>query len=313
MSIAPNTYVQVRSIGGSDAAAVMGVSRYKTAAQVYDAITGRSGIRPTEKDRGPTERGRFMEDVIVKLYERESQNITSVCERTWAKDHPFLHASPDRLIETVLPEHRGILEIKAPGTYVVRSIKDEGIPAEYYIQMQHYMFVLGLTWGDFVALDYDAWEPIIIKVHRDEQTIAEIVEKCTSFWLDYVEQGIRPPDDRIVADEPRWPKGRPGAPKVRKDPDFLHASHQLQQAITESKLAARSLELAKEQVKQLMGEDEEIVSGDLRICWKEGTHKSFDVEALAQSGLLTGEQLESFYKRTAVRKFNVYPAKGDRT
>lgn len=310
--IAPNTYVQTRSIGGSDAAAVMGVSRYKTPAQVYDAITGRTGPRPTEDDRGPTERGRAMEDLIIRLYERETGNITFRQDRTISQEHPFLHASPDALIRSVLPEHNGLLEIKAPGTHVIRSIKSEGIPAEYYIQMQHYLFVLGLMWGDFVALDYDRWEPVIIKVPRDEQKIAEIVDKCTAFWLDYVEKGIRPAADAhgaLVKQIPTWPKGRPGAPKRRDDPAWLQAEHHLKMAAMDKQLADHTLEQAKEEIKALMGEDEEIIGSDLKIVWKESSKRTFDLKAFAEARQIPLEDLEPYYRRTATRPFNIYPAK----
>jgi putative phage-type endonuclease len=313
-TISPSTYVQTRSIGGSDAAAVMGLSRYKTPAEVYDAITGHSGPRPHEHDRGPTERGRALESWIIQLYERETGFTTKPQPKTYSEQHPFLHASPDRVVDPMVTDsHKfigpGVLEIKAPGTYVLQQWKEEGIPQEYYIQIQHYLFVLGYQWAHFCALDYDKFEPWIVPVERDEQTIAMIVDRCTTFWLDYVEQGIRPPDTGPLIQEVTWPKGRPGAPKKRTDDAWIQAEHALAKAVTEQKLATQALEMAKTRVKELMGEDEEITGAELRVSWKESTHKSFDLTAFMEARALTTEDVEPFYRRKATRPFNIYPAK----
>jgi putative phage-type endonuclease len=311
-TIAPNTYVQSRSIGGSDAAAVMGRSRYKTAAEVYDAIVGHSAVRPTQNDRGPTERGRALEGWIIQMYERETENITFVRDRVYCEQHPFLHATPDRLILAAgRGRGDGLLEIKAPGTYVLRQWKEEGIPEEYYIQMQHYLFVLGLTWGHFCALDYDAWTVWVVPVERDEQTIAMLVDKCTTFWLDYVEAGVRPPESAVskLIVEAKWPKGRPGAPKRRTDSAFAAAEQNLITAITNKKLAEKALDLAQDAVKALVGEDEEIIGSAVKIVWKEGTKKTFDLPAFMEAKGLAMGDVEPFYKRTATRPFNVYPIK----
>lgn len=287
-TIAPSTYVRVRSIGGSDAAAVMGESRYKTPAQIYDHIAGAGNPPAPEEAGGPTERGRALEDLAAQLYERKTGRKTFVRDRSMSETHPFLHATPDRIAHDEITDSRTpyftsrLVEIKCPGSFVLRGWKEEGIPREYYIQIQHYLFVLGLERADFVALDYDAWDVWIVPVERDEVTIARIVDACTRFWLDHVEAGVRPaePERGAVRHEPEWPKGRPGKPVTRDDPEWVDAVRSLQMADEQLKLAEHARELAVERVKTLMGEQEKIVGGGSSISWAESTSRTLDVKAL---------------------------------
>jgi putative phage-type endonuclease len=301
----PSTYVQSRSIGGSDVAAVMGQSRYRTAAEVWDGIMSAGGPRPVEDDRGPTERGRALEGLALQLYQRKLECRVWACERRHAESHPFLHSTADSLSDARRDQGGpGVVEVKCPGSFVLRRWKEEGIPREYYLQIQHYLFVLGLGWAHFVALDYDSWDVWVVNVERDEQTIAHLVEACTTFWLDYVEQGIRPPDPVTPPQEPEWPKGRPGAKVVRNDPAWTVAVTAAKAAQENKALAEKAYKRATDAVKALMGEQEEVVGAGVRVVWSETTTKSLDRDALLAAH--PEIDLDRFTKRTASRRMTLY-------
>jgi predicted phage-related endonuclease len=98
MSPAP-AYERIRSIGGSDVAVILGLSKYCSEAELYDRITGAVGEKPSQ---GHMNRGKAMEDMIIAMYSEASGR------QTWQVDrimHPTLpaHASPDAM-QSIPPE-----------------------------------------------------------------------------------------------------------------------------------------------------------------------------------------------------------------
>lgn len=105
--------------------------------------------------------------------------------------HPanvMVGGTPDALVKRSTSPQCGGLEIKCPyaSREHVRLLDNPRVPAEYYPQVQGYMWILGRSWWDFASYDPRMPEPlamVIITVDRDETFIKEMQEQILGFEL----------------------------------------------------------------------------------------------------------------------------------
>jgi putative phage-type endonuclease len=287
MPLTASTYRDLPSLGGSDVGAILGVSRYKTAAQVWDRIMGmRSEESPDSLRDARLERGTIMEPVAADLYAR----------RTGARLHDpqgevvvhpeldFLHARLDREI-IVCPDTfpgdligRGALEIKVLGKWTYEQTRRDGVHPEYYAQLQHQIFVRGLEWGAFAIFNADAWDfvdPLSLVVRRDEDHLANTVPRLKEWWQRHVVEGVRPPATSL--DQPSFPPAVVGGEVQNWSDDeaWNQACLALKHAEDHFKLAEHAKKLAQDRVKALMGEHEVVEGAVGRVNWKESQRRNF--------------------------------------
>lgn len=276
-------YYHARSIGGTDAGAIIGKNSYKTPQQVWDRI---QGLVPDDDGNGNMAlvRGKVLEPYVLQRYPEQTRRRVEPCELLNHSEHPFLHARPDGVITgglRVAMDGPGILEIKVPGSFNFREWKLNGIDESYYAQIQHYMYVTGFKWGAFAVLNPDTFELWEFDVERDEPFLAHMVDACVRFWNEYVETGIRPPSAAAVVEQV-WPKANIGGEAVTMDtPEAVRVLERLQEATAKFNEAKHGKELAENDVKALMGETPVIVvPGIGKVSWKESSRMSFDKDTL---------------------------------
>lgn len=139
-------------IGGSDAAAVVGLNPYKSNLELWQEKTGI--IQPEDISEKPyVKYGHEAEPHLRDLFALDFPEYEVGYEKNniWLNDRfPFAHASLDGWL-TDQEGRKGILEIKT--TNILQSMQkekwDHRIPDNYYIQILHYLMVTG--W-DFAIL-----------------------------------------------------------------------------------------------------------------------------------------------------------------
>jgi putative phage-type endonuclease len=191
-------------IGGSDAAAVMGVSPFETPEELWLRRTGRLAPKP---DTFPMRRGRMLEPQARAEYERRT-GIAMPKQLGIHDVHPWLRASFDGF-NRELPR---ISEFKCPGRVDHgRACRGE-VPAHYTWQCVQLMLV-----SDLPDVDYLSYDPgtttregtsALITVERDAKLEAEYLRRAVRFWA-YVESDIVPPDSFL---KPHAPKAAPVRP-----------------------------------------------------------------------------------------------------
>lgn len=173
-------------IGGSDAAGVLNLSRWKTPLQVWAEKTGQ--IVPKEMETEAKELGRELENYVARRFMRKTgKKLRRVNETLFHPKYPFLGANVDRLL---IGEDAG-LECKTASAWKKREWGGEEIPQEYLIQCLHYMAVTGKPkWYIAVLVGNEEfkWKEIV----RDERLIRDVVNKEVAFWNDYVLPCIMP-------------------------------------------------------------------------------------------------------------------------
>lgn len=142
-----------KGIGGSDAACVLGINKYKSNVQLWKEKTGI--LQPKDiSDKPAVAYGKNAESHLRELFALDFPNYDIEYHeyRMYANDkYPFIYATLDGELTDKKTNSKGILEIKT--TTINNSAQwDEWngrIPDNYYIQVLHQMLSTGY---DFVIL-----------------------------------------------------------------------------------------------------------------------------------------------------------------
>lgn len=176
-----------KSIGGSDAAGIIGLSRWSSPYTVWADKTGRI---PDKPDTEAMRIGRDLEDYVAR---RWCEATGKRCRRKNAilynRLYPFAHADIDR---EVVGEDAG-LECKTTSAMNVRKFQDVEFPEEYYAQCVHYLAVTGFSRWYLAVLVFGRGF-YVYTLERDQAEIEALMQAERTFWQ-YVKTDSPPPVD----------------------------------------------------------------------------------------------------------------------
>lgn len=190
-------------IGASDAAVILGVSKWKSPLQLFAEKAGLADVTETEKDY--LKWGHRLEPVIATAYEEETGRVTydpGDYEIARSADAPFMIATLDRLVtgwstdQHAPPfEAPGVLELKTTSAFRREEWKDEP-PLAYQIQLQHQLAVTGHLWGSIaVLIGGQAFQWTDIK--RSETFIEQLMSAEERFWKRVQKREPPEPDSSV--------------------------------------------------------------------------------------------------------------------
>lgn len=248
-------------VGGSDIAAILGLSKWKTPLQVYQEKRGELVAQPENE---AMRWGHYLEPVVRQAYADETGfDVRLPTELIRHKRHPFLIANIDgftdepRLFEA--KTSRSADGWGEPGT--------DQIPQPYLLQVQHYLTVTGFQLADVAALiggsDFRIYE-----VRADAELQGMLVDACAEFWK-AVEAG-EPPEPVSYADViARWGHAS-RADLVMASDEVVQALNELQQLKTQREHLDHAEEAWKTVVLKAMGECDTLVdaAGRTLCTWK---------------------------------------------
>lgn len=285
------------SIGGSDVAVILGHSKYKTQAELYDQIISGQSDQTTNRHK---ERGQKIEDIIADLYAETTGFEVRRVNRFQNLEGLPLHYSLDREIHVPAGMESpysgpGIFEAKSHSSWVLKEVLKSGIPRYYYDQIQFYYHGTGYSWAEYVTLDYDKWEPLALPIPRNQAYIDDMIEKVLTWWERHIVAGVRPDATYLTDEGKEWPLPKFEEPVRVKGPAWASSLHALQLAREDFQVAEARKKSAEDAVKELMG-DQAIIEypGIGKVSWKETTSSSFDKEALAGAAPLDPIKVAEF-------------------
>ncbi|MFH1603174.1 MAG: lambda-exonuclease family protein [Pseudomonadota bacterium] len=244
-------------LGGSDAAAAVGLSPWTTPLQLYlDKTEGQDQDENTDMYRG-----RLLEPVVRQMYCDETGRTVIVPDQTIRHPkHEFLLASLDGKTpdETIIFEGKTARDKRGwgdPGT--------ADVPVVYLCQAQHYMMVAGIPRVDMAVLFGANFEFAIYPIEADAEFQDLLLEGERRFWECVLKR--QPPDPTTSEDlRRRWPIARP-ATNLAKAPEID---------------AARVLVAVKKRIKEL--ETMEVMATDaIKRAIADAEALEFDGEQLA--------------------------------
>lgn len=173
-------------IGGSEAAAALGLSRYQSPVEVYYNKTQDVFDRA---DNDKMWAGRMLEPIIAEMFaERTGKHVIGQPFFYCHPVHSFMGANIDF---GVFAENAG-LECKNSTNRA--DFADGQVPDEYYIQCQHYMAVTGASrW--YLAYLLDGWQFNYVTIERDDKLIEMMIEGERFFWMNHVIPIVAPAFD----------------------------------------------------------------------------------------------------------------------
>ena len=162
-------------IGGSDAAAVVGMNAWVSPYTLWAEKTGRL---PGFDGNLATEVGTYLEEFVAQKFAEETGKKVRKCNLSWFNsDYPWAIANIDR---EIVGENAG-LEIKTTSELNIKRFKGGEFPENYYCQCMHYMAVTGKqTWYLAVLIGNREFKWFVID--RDEAEIHALMEAEKNFW-----------------------------------------------------------------------------------------------------------------------------------
>lgn len=273
-------------VGGSDIAAIVGLSPWRTPLDVY--LDKRGELPEQERNAEAMYWGTVLEDVVAREYTvRARRRIQRVNQLLRHPQREWQLANIDRAI--VNPDIAGnvrwrdgrlttdrLLECKTANAFAVGAWGEPGtdaIPEYYLTQVQWYMDVTSAEVCD-VAVLIGGQEFRLYTVARDAEIIAALVAAADEFWRN-LEQGIAPPPQSEADARRLWPRNAAGK-RVIVDVTVADACRDLAALADEEKaLEARRDEL-RTVVLAALGDAEEAQYMGRKLCtWRNNkdTHR----------------------------------------
>jgi len=263
-----------KGIGGSDAATVMGINKWKSPFELYMEKTGEA----TSPEAGEAAYwGNVLEDVVAQEFmKRANRKVRRVNKILVHPEHDWMIANIDR---RVVGEN-AVLECKTTSAYNASEWKDDQVPAAYILQAMHYLAVTGADLAYFAALiggQRFVWKAI----ERDEELIKVLIEREAAFW------------DAVQRKEPPELDGSESAaeflkrlyPQATMQEKLLEASvddvlDELLELKEKQKEYDVQIRLRENQVKKLLGEAEKGIAHRHVVTWANYERHSLDTKRL---------------------------------
>ncbi len=182
-------------IGGSDAAAIMGVSPFCTKRDLY---YDKCGITPAmdeeESNWVAKEVGHRLEDLVAEIFSKKTGfRVFPVRKMFRHPLYPFMLADVDFFIDFGDGTY-GILECKTTNYNCQDKWANNSTPVNYEYQGRHYMAVMNINRVYFACLYGNNEDEFFIRyMERDLELEEDLIAEEEYFWNDNVKMGVEPP------------------------------------------------------------------------------------------------------------------------
>ncbi len=291
-------------IGASDAAGVLGRSRWATPLSVWAEKTGQLP-REDGKNASAKSWGKRHEPAIIAWFEEETgKKVVDAQRQIFHPDYDFLGCTVDGLIGG---EDAGF-EAKTATAWKSKEWEGEEIPQEYILQAYHSMMVTGMRkW--YIAVLIGGNEAHWKAVKWDDKIISAMKQLEIEFWNEFVVPKVMPAmitrhDTDVLAE--LFPIATEGKVITLGD-----AANQIVESLTALKADAKNVENIIEQqeneLKALLKDAEAGETSLYRIAWNNFTARRFDIKAFEAQH----PELAAKYKPEKItRRFTYKPLKG---
>lgn len=285
-----------KTIGGSDAAGIVGLSRWASPFSVWAEKTGRV---VDKEDTEAMRQGRDLEDYVARRWMEESgKRVYRLPAMLYNHKYSFAHADVDRM---VMGEQAG-LECKTTFSLDLKQFNGVEFPVQYYAQCVHYLAVTGADRWYLAVLAYGRGF-FTFTLERNQAEIDALMTAEQDFWK-LVEMDTPPDADGSDATTAALQEVYPFSQTVTADlfgRDTVLREYMRLKA--EQKALDNRLGEIENTIKADMGEAESGTCGLFRISWKSQTRQTFQAKAFAKDH--PDLDLTPYYKNTDLRPFKV--------
>lgn len=289
-----------KGIGGSDAAALCGVSPYRTE---MDVFLDKKGLTGECVENDAMYFGKRLEGIVAEEFQRRSGlSVTPFKSMLQHEDHDYILANIDRLVM----DEDALLECKTAGLRKKEGWADGAVPEEYMLQVQHYLAVTGLDLA-YIACLIGGQEFVWCAIERNDDLISNLLEVEVAFWNNHIVPNIAPEPTQDNMSESilklLYPKGK-GTTIVLGDdkPELKELAERMEKDGIELKELKKKVEKQKNMFKGLMGENETALCGNIKMTWNTEAANRFDTAALKEA---EPNMYKKYFKEDNKRTFRI--------
>lgn len=261
------------SIGGSDAAAVAGLSKWRTPHDVWREKYLKINKEFTDSQLELMGWGNRLENVILDKYEEKTGlKITRNNETFQHSKYNFLTGNIDGFCEKT----GAVIEVKTaqrkdgwgqPGT--------DNIPDDYLCQVAHYCLILDAKCAHIAVL-FNGNDFKLYKYERNKELEALLLDKSVSFWNNNIINGVEPEAKTITDVKHKY--------KMAQDESKIATNFSYQNHLKLKELKNKEEELKKEidalilEQKKYMGHASQLTDdvGNVICTWRQHERETFD-------------------------------------
>lgn len=285
-----------KTIGGSDAAGIVGLSKWASPFSVWAEKTGRTADK---EDTEAMRQGRDLEDYVARRWMEETgKRVYRLPAMLYHPQYPFAHADVDRM---VMGENAG-LECKTTFSLDLKQFNGVEFPVQYYAQCVHYLAVTGADRWYLAVLAYGRGFFTFV-LERDQAEIDALMTAEQNFWK-LVETDTPPSVDGSDASTAALREVYPVSRSVTAD---LFGRDTVLREYMRLKADRKALDSRlgeiENTIKADMGEAENGSCGAFQISWRSQTRQTFQAKAFAKDH--PDLDLAPYYKNTDFRPFKV--------
>ena len=180
--------VRKLGLGGSDMAAVLGLSPWRSPIDVWLDKTSNT---VEEKESEPMYWGNVLEEIVAQEFaKRSGYKVRNNNFTLQSEAYPYLLANIDREIVGL----DAGLECKTANAFKANEWDGDNVPDAYYIQCQHYMAVTGkASWWIAALIGGNTF--VYKEIKRNDEVIRAIIDTGREFWYLVETKTMPAPDD----------------------------------------------------------------------------------------------------------------------
>lgn len=274
-------------IGGSDIAAVMGMSRWKTPLKLWCEKTQKLPL-PDLSNVEAVELGTDLEEFVAQKFSQKTGKAVRRSPKLYQHpDYPYMVAHVDRLV-TGTDE---LLECKTASFFKKDEWENEEIPQEYILQVMWYLGITGRKIGHIAVL-IGGQSFKYKQIEFDSELFNTMVETAKDFWEKVQTQ--TPPN--VMADDDETLKDLYGQhnevyielfPEDERTAESVIALEDKIAYLQELKLHIKEMEAEKKEIettlKDIIKDNIGIKSPKYVVSWKSQTKTDFDKVSFRES------------------------------
>lgn len=316
-------------IGGSDVAAILGLSKFKSPLDVYKDKIGET---PDGEQSQAAYWGTKLEDIVAKEFqERTGLKVQRVNKQLSREE--WMHANIDRAVvnhaisgtvriqgeakqaETGrLLTTDAILECKTASSYIAdqwgpsqeeeivsgKVVSDHKIPIYYETQVQWYLGVTGAS-VCYVAALLGGQDFRIYLVQRDNEVITALQDQCRAFWFENVQKRI--PPEPHTAEEVQKLFAKDNGEMIEATNDVATDIGELRNLVEQVKALEAEQKVVKDRICAALGERTGfLIAGEKACTFKAQKSTRFDTTRFKKE---QPETYARYVKSSEIRVFRL--------
>lgn len=258
-------------LGGTDLAAIAGLSPYRTALDVY---LDKTSDDISEETNSAMHWGTLLEEVIAKEYAEVTGYDVEIEPNTiYHPEYKFLAANIDRWVGN----KEYVLECKTAGFTKSKEWGDLGtdqIPESYLVQVAHYAAICDVPKVDIAVL-IGGQDFRIYTYERNKQLEDKLIKIACNFWHNHIEKRIPPKCVNTRDTFNLFPESHHH--EIVAESNIMDKWEKLKTARAEESKIADTIEKLKTDIQEFMRDYDVLIDnqGNVIATWKNTAPKSF--------------------------------------